>query len=327
MASLRTIQIGRVVWFVVVLIATLALFNYPRTWVQELISESALVWGPLCAVGMIVQLFRFPTAKFSLFSVTLFTLQLMCVVRTVHIVVPYLYAAPKAYPPIPYAEPIRFLMIDISEQTRSAHPEAVDAIIDRENPSVVIILRYADVPVLSKSSERYPSRVSASLESDRTVEIFSKLSFRPPLRTEFGYGALPAVFGVLETGDGAHLQVGAIDLLPAYSQDAFVKSRLTSRRLASSLKYSTEPRMVVGAFRASITSQIVDMYVDQLRLRSVFFDSGISKLWELFTQSVLFQHNLNVFMARNIQISDVVEMHGSNDAFSAILFDARIPSK
>ena len=325
MPSQKSVQVIRFAWFVVVLIATLALFNYPRTWGQELISETALLWMPLCVGVMVFQLARFTTAPFSLFGVGLFVLQLMCVVRTVHVAVPYLYAPPKGYPTLSYAEPIRFLLIDISERSWSDHPEAVASLVDIENPKVVIVLRYSDGPVLSPSTERYPFTLKSSLTSDRTVEIFSKIPFQSPERNEFGYGALPAVFGVLQIGDGAHLQLGALDLLPAYSQDAFVKSRLTSRRLASSLRYTKEPRMVVGAFRASITSQIVDMYVDQLRLRSIFFDSGILKMRDLLAQSLAFKNNLNVFTARNIEISRVVESNAADDGFSAILFDARIP--
>ena len=325
MPSQRSVQLVRVVWFVVVLIATLALFNYPRTWVQELISETALVWMPLCVGGIVFQLSRFTSARFSLLGVALFVLQLMCVVRTVHLAVPYVYAPPKAYPTLSYAEPIRFLLIDISDRSWSDHPEAVASLVDIENPQVVIVLRYSDGPVLLQSADRYPFTLKSALQSDRTVEIFSKIPFQSTERNELGYGALPAVFGLLEIGDGAHLQLGALDLLPAYSQDSFLKSRLTSRRLASSLKYSKEPRLVVGAFRASITSQIVDMYVDQLRLRSIFFDSGISKVRDLLAHSVAFQHNLNVFTARNIELSHVLESRGADEGFSAILFDARIP--
>jgi hypothetical protein len=313
------------VWFVVVCIATLALFNYPRTWVQELITETSLLWAPLCVVGITVQLCSFRRASFSLLGVVLFALQVMCVVRTVHVVAPYVYAAPKTYSDLSYAAPVRFLMVDISDRSWTAPPKALTSLIDAEKPSVVVILRYGTNTALLKLTERYSFTVTSSVQSDRTIEIFSKLPVQLPVRTEVGYGALPAILGVVETGDGAHLQLGAVDLLPAYSQDAFVKSRLTSRRLASSLKYSTEPRMVMGAFRASITSQVVDMYVDQLRLRSVFFDSGLAKLRELVCQSLLFEQNLNVFAAGNIEMFHVVEQHGASDGFSAILFDARIP--
>lgn len=317
----------RSAWFVAVLIATLALFNYPRTWVQELISETALLWMPLCIGGLVFQLTRFTSAPFSPLGSALFMLQLMCVLRTVHIATPYLYAAPKAYPALSYSEPVRFLLIDISDRAWSGHPEAASSLMDIENPGVVIVLRYSDSPLRSQATERYPFTLKASLHSERTVEIFSKIPFQSQARSEFGYGALPAVSGVLEIGDGTHLQLGALDLLPAYSQESFVKSRLTSRRLASSLRYSTEPRMIVGAFRASVTSQIVDMYVDQLRLRSLFFDSGISKLRELYSQSFAFKHNLNVFSARNIQLSRVVESNAADNGFAAILFDARIPKR
>jgi hypothetical protein len=274
---------------------------------------------------MVVQLFRFTTARCSLMGVSLFVLQLICVVRTTHVVVPYLYATASTYPALSYTEPIRFLVMDISGRAESEVPAAVATLLEMENPSVVIVLRHADLAARFPARDRYPFSITSSLHSDRVVEIVSKVPFHEPIRSEFGYGALPAVFGVLEVGEGARLQLGALDLLPAYSQDFFVKSRLTSRRLASSLRYSAEPRMVVGAFRASVTSQIVDMYVDQLRLRSLFFDSGFSKLGALVAQSFAFEGNLNVFSARTIEVSRVIESRGAGAGFSALLFDARIP--
>jgi hypothetical protein len=95
--------------------------------------------------------------------------------------------------------------------------------------------------------------------------------------------------------------------------------------MASSLKYATKPRIVFGAFRTPVTSQIVEMYSAQLHLRSLFFNQGISVLPEILKSSLDLRYNLNIFTARNIVISRLIESYADDDGFSAVLFDARIP--
>ena len=87
----------------------------------------------------------------------------------------------------------------------------------------------------------------------------------------------------------------------------------------------TKPRIVFGAFRTSRTSQVVDMYPDQLRLRELSFDSGISIVPELVRESFNFEKSQRVFTARNIIVSRVVQSKADDEGFSAVLFDARIP--
>jgi hypothetical protein len=127
------------------------------------------------------------------------------------------------------------------------------------------------------------------------------------------------------TREGHPVIIGAFDLLPPWKQEDFLRSRLTSRRLASLLKYETTPRIVLGAFRTSATSQVVNMYPDQLRLRALSFDSGISIVPDLMRQSVNIEKGQHVFTARNIMVSRVVESKADDGGFSAVLFDARIP--
>ncbi len=311
--------------FLVTAFAALAIFNYPRTWWQELICATLLLWSGVFLAALCVDIIRFRKISWTVSRAILVLLQALCVFRAGQIVMPYLYATKKASPQIAYSEPARFLFIDISERVGNDRTNALKALVDREDPSMIVLTRFADTPVLEGVAERFPSRYISPSSHGRVIELFSKLTPRGPTRVELGYAALPGVVGEFLTGDGHPVIVGAVDLLPPHSQEDFLRSRLTSRRLASSLKYARTPRIVLGAFRTSLTSQIVDMYREQLRLRALSFDSGISIFPRLVWQSMSFTNASHVFTARHIEVSRVAEFRDDDRGFSAVVFDAKIP--
>jgi hypothetical protein len=303
----------------------LAIFNYPRTWWQELICATALWWTGLLFVAVCFDIARFRAISWSWARVAVVALQVLCIARTGQMVMPYLYARQKSYPHLVYSAPERFLFVDISERSGNAHAEALNAFVDVEGPSMIILTRYVDAPILAPVAEKFSYRFVSLPSKDRVVEVLSKLQPREPIRLDYGYAALPGVAGEFLTRDGYPLEIGAFDLLPPWKQEDFLRSRLTSRRLASVLKYTSKPRVVFGAFRTSRTSQIVDMYPDQLRLRELSFDSGVSIVPQLLKESLSFERSQHVFTARNIVVSRVVESQADDGGFSAVLFDARIP--
>ncbi len=306
-------------------LATLAVFNFPRTWWQEIICATAVIWSSVFLVAILVDLIRFRRIAWSFTRSLLIILQLACMARTAQMVWPYLSSTPKVYDKLSYAELVRFLFVDISDREGTTHGDALMALIDIEAPSIVVLTRFAAAPILTPFLERYPYRLISTVENERTVELFSKFPVKQTSRREYGYSALPAILGELRVQEDATLLVGAFDALPPYEQRDFIRSRLTARRMASSLKFATKPRIVLGAFRTPVTSQIVEMYSAQLHLRSLFFNQGISALPQILKSSVSFEHNLNIFTARNILISRVIESHADDDGFSAVLFDGRIP--
>jgi hypothetical protein len=310
---------------VVTSILTLAIFNFPRTWWQEMICATSLIWSSVFVVALLLDFARFRRTRWSPIRSLLVVLQIACVVRTVQMVWPYLYATPKVYTKLSYADPVRFLFVDISARQGNAHADALKAFIDIEAPSLIVLTRFADTPILSSVADRYPFNLTSTVENARAVDILSTFPLNEPPRLEYGYAALPAVLGEFRVQDDASVLVGAFDALAPHNQGDFIRSRLTARRMASSLKFATKPRIVLGAFRTPVTSQIVEMYSAQLHLRSLFFNQGISALPQILKSSVSFEHNINIFTARNILISRVIESHADDDGFSAVLFDGRIP--
>lgn len=278
-------------------------------------------------LSICVAMVRIRRISWTVSRIILVTLQAVCVARTGQIVIPFLYAKPKTYPHLVYSSPIRFLFIDISERTGNAHRDALKAFVDVEDPSLIVVTRFADSPIFNAVSDRFPARYLSHTSNGRVVEILSKLEPLGSTRLDYGYAALPAVEGEFLTTEGIPFFLGAFDLLPPYTQQDFLRSRLTSRRLASFLKFENTPRLVFGAFRTSVTSQIVDMYPGQLRLRALSFNSGISIVPDLVRQSVRFDKALHVFTARRIDVSRVVQSQADDGGFSSVLFDARIPKE
>lgn len=317
-------RLARFAQLVIVSVATFALYNYPRSWWQELICETALVWIPIFVVGACIQLTRLIRRTFAVLTLVLVILQALCVAKVVEMARPYVYAPAKSYPKLSYSPSTRFAFIDVVAYGEKSSLKA-RALVEREDPDVVILARFTEAPLADVLRARYPHVLASSATSERTVEILSKAPIRAAVRNEYGYGSLPGVLGDFQTSDGTPFQLAAFDLIVSSTQDSFNKSRITARRLASALKYSTEPRIVVGAFRASVTSQLVDMYVDQLKLRSIFFNSGFSRLWRCIVESLELSRNLNVFTAKNIELESEREVRAEADGFMAILFTVRVP--
>jgi len=315
----------RVSWLVLVIVASFALFNYPRSWWQELISQTSPWWSLLFIGTLCTQLRQAARVRFSYTGVILVVLQGLCIVKVVRVLGPYAYAPPKTYVSLEYSAPTRFILVNLKEGAPQVAVQELNSMIATEAPDVLIETKNVETPPMDNLRGRYPFILESSGSSGRMVAIYSNFPYESPYRTDYGYGALPAILGRFKVGEGTYFQLGAFGLLPSDSQDSFNMSRLTSRRLASALKFSSEPRIVAGSFRAPVTSQIVDMYVDQLKLRSVFFDAGLFGALKLLGRSIGFGPHLNIFTARNIQVRDVREVPSKSPDLTAILFAARIP--
>jgi hypothetical protein len=67
------------------------------------------------------------------------------------------------------------------------------------------------------------------------------------------------------------------------------------------------------------------MYPEQIRLKSVLFNQGMSGLWRRLRESFAWTSALNVFVAKNIIVEQVVEHTRERDGWRGVSFVARIP--
>ena len=299
----------------------MCVFNYPRIWWQEAINSLALVWAPALLVAIGIQLRRLVRQGVSLYAVVSIILQFACVYAVFSTIKPYIAYSKKVAQDIVYSEPISIVLVDDSDRAEKAIGRGLVPTAD----IVVSVRTTRDQSAEPSRNEALPFTVASVAEGVRNVEIRSRFPFKENPKQEVGYAALPAVFGTVVLPEGVALQLGAFDLLSPVSQQNFVASRLTSRRIASILRFNSTPRMVFGGFRAPITSQIVDMYPDQVRLKSVLFNQGIGGLWRRLREVFSWNSVLNVFVARNIRLEQVVEHEPQRDGWRGISFVARIP--
>lgn len=169
--------------------------------------------------------------------------------------------------------------------------------------------------------------LASDVDASRRVTVISRFPFLSSWRHNLGHGALPGVFGALQVDQDAILEIGAIDLIPVRSQESFGSDRVTSRRLATLIKFSERPRMVVGAFRGSPTSQIVKMYVDELHLHSVFFNGGMARIAAIFREAIGLGAGLNVFASNDVATHNVTEYAVDPDGFSGVSFEVHVPRR
>lgn len=251
----------------------------------------------------------------------LLVVQVACATSVISTVTPYISHNKKENKDLIYAPPISIILVDDS----AGAAKSGEALLLPSADIVVIVKATSDQSPRVANEQEISSVVQSTAEGNRTVEIRSRLPFLGTPRRDVGYEALPAVFGTFSVAGGTALEIGAFELLPSFSQESFVASRLTSRRIATLLRFSDTPRMVVGSFRAPITSQIVDMYPDQVRLKSVLFNKGVSGLWRRFREALSWSSALNVFVAKNIILERVVEHEPERDGWRGISFVARVP--
>jgi len=300
--------------------------NFPRAWWEEVVSSTAPVWCSFFVVILIVQLRNFKIAPPSFLVALAIGCEVFCVASTIRAVWPYVYYRRSSDQTQVLTQPLSVMFIDHPSQESGEGPPNVSRLIARLNPDLLVVLGDAGGAPTSVASEHGLRCLLASQGgSTGEITLCSRLPVMAEPDTDFGYGALPGVFGSLRVDRAVVLELGVLDLLPTWSQDSFGASRVTSRRLATLMKFSDNPRVVMGAFRSSPTSQIAKMYVEEVHLNSIFFDGGLTRLVSVMKSALGLGHGLGVFTARSIVTAKVLEYSVARDGFSGISFEMRVP--
>jgi hypothetical protein len=160
----------------------------------------------------------------------------------------------------------------------------------------------------------------------RGVQLLSRLPVRGEPVHDLGVDALPGLYVALELPHGGVGEFGVLRFVEGYGQQAFQVNQVTSRRLATRVRNSDRPRMVLGSFATSSYSHLVTMFVRQGRLRSVFFGRGVRQLWELPSPLLRFQHG-NIFVSRHLAVEEVRPLWRDTQAQPGLLVRVRIPRK
>lgn len=121
----------------------------------------------------------------------------------------------------------------------------------------------------------YPYRVRLRAEQSREIELLSQLPFGKNAIFDLGINAEVGGFIPLVAGATKTVQLGLLDLVHVTNSANFERKRISSRRLSALVRNSADTRIVVGQFSTTPFSQLMSLYTQQARVRSLRFNSGL----------------------------------------------------
>jgi hypothetical protein len=142
-------------------------------------------------------------------------------------------------------------------------------------------------------------------------------------RVSLGLDALPGLFLSLQVPQVGPVLLGALDLIPAASQDDFFASKVTSRRLATLMRYREEPRIVAGNFNATPFAPLVNMYRRQLSMRSVMFGQGLIRTFDRTGPLVRLTLD-NAFVSKDVAVIGFQAIEGISERRTTLAWRLRV---
>ncbi len=264
----------------------LCLLNRPRFWWQEQIVAVTPYWIALAIVAAIFlayALFRSPsdTLKRSLLGLLrkLYLAIAVCsygyvLAVTTYRVLPYIYY-PSSHKLMGYGDTratFKILWIDgLSSSDTLAEIAALRAIKDVHLSVVSSAAKSKLNPRVVAGVPLFETAPFVEQATGGEIALYSHYPFGPRRLTKLGVAALPgALFEVLLSND-LTIELGVMTLLPALSAESLEQSRITSRRLASLMRSSQGPRVVIAQFNTTPFSQLRGIYLDQVKLVSLSY--------------------------------------------------------
>ncbi len=294
------------------LLAALCLANRPRFWWQELFCGAALCWLPLALLALIYLIHsvwanRSARTWLSFGAIWCYV---YAVVHTAIILAPYLHYKrwSKAF-----SSPTNQMSALWSECPINPDSSVeLQRQIGRLEPSVLIILGGLSADLSSSVFlNRYPYTARTSSVEKGGILLISKSPFGPPRADDLGIEAFPGGVFVLQKEGSAAIEIGVMRLERSISSEVFERNRVTSRRLASLMRNSDEPRLVVAQFGTTPFSQLMAIYPKQARLRSLMFGMELSKMFEI-AWPALVSPGSNIFVSRDFtrQTLELIHLPG-----------------
>jgi hypothetical protein len=312
----------RGVWVGTVIVLAVCHLNHPRLWVQDLLCSASLYWIPFVALDFARNIWRaLRRGWLPAWRLALVLAQAYLVVRIIELALPFYVTSPP--PTEELGREVRVLFSHVDFQPDGV-PLLAKEVAARKPDIIVLTGDQGDLDVAQEALPQMPSVFSSAQSGPRGVRVLSAFTAQPGGETSLGIGVLPSIFVRLRVSNSNTLLLGALDLLPAASQDDFFRSKVTSRRVATLMRYAPEPRMVIGSFEATPFAPLVSMYVRQVHLRSVMFGRG---LWRTFdVRDPLIRLTLDhAFVSDNMEVSSLDMIEGISQRRVSFAFAARLP--
>lgn len=291
--------------------------NHPRLWIQDLLCSVSLYWIPLVVLGFVAVLARCIRARAcSIGFLYALIVQGILIARVGTIAKPYIAYSSEAGQGIDI--PVLFAHVDF---TAEGLPKLATETARRAPSLVVLVGEHEQLAVAREALQGFPFVLESTPEG---LLVLSRFEPQDGSQKGLGVGALPGAFLKLRVPQVGTMLFGALSLIPAASQDDFFLSKVTSRRLATLMRYQSEPRVVVGDFNASPFAPLVNMYPRQLGFRSVMYGQGLVRTFDLEEPMVRLTLD-NAFVSKDIRVSAFETLEGISRRRSALSFVLRVP--
>jgi hypothetical protein len=174
----------------------------------------------------------------------------------------------------------------------------VYAVIDSKRPSIVMVNgEFSAGGLKSEVFELFPYRAKTRSSENGGVSILSRLPIGDNYIDDLGVDALPGGVLTLKPESCQEIELGVMALVPSRTQETLQRNLITSRRLSSLLRNSNALRIVAAQFSTTPFSQIISIYPEQTRLRSLRYGLGIKNLIKI--ENPLFSETVGqVFVSR-----------------------------
>lgn len=313
--------IGFVAWLLVLTGLAVCHLNHPRIWIQDLLCSVSLYWIPGVFAGFIAVLWRcFRSRSISLALLYALTVQGFLLCRVSALASPYVSFSRWAS--IEASEGADISMLLSHTDFAAAGAQRLHEEVSARAPAIVVLV--GERAQLDRARETLPPFPFAAQSEPRGVLVLSQFEPGQESRMSLGLDSLPGLFLSLRVPDAGPLLLGALDLIPAASQDDFFSSKVTSRRLATLLRYRSEPRVVAGNFSATPFAPLVNMYRRQLSMRSVMFGHGLFRTFDLEDPLVRLTLD-NAFVSKDIAVEQFETIDGISERRAALAWRMRVP--
>lgn len=303
----------------------LAFANRPRFWWQECLCNSVTYWfAPLCLLflwclrGAVRTRFRgLPLA------VALLAQLYVCIVVAKQ-ARPYLVF--NRWPQIEAASTTPLSILYLDDWSGESSSERVREVVGRLHPSIVVASGHRVVELASVLSQaQYPYHAQTPVSADGEIRVFSSYPLEAERIEGLGMEAYPGGTVGVRVADTKVVELGTLALAPSFSTEQFERNRVSTRRLASLMRNSDATRIVVANFNATPFSQFASIYVEQARMRSVFFGRGLKKTYDMQSKLVALSLS-NALVSRDVQplVVERIEIPGRSRA--GIFFSVRMRS-
>ena len=315
---------GGRLWIALLIALVYSLFTYQRVWWQDVVHTKSLILIPPLFVAVLVNFRLFLRSGLRLSLVLPFALSLACLFRVSAVLKPYVVYPMGPSKKVEFVAQGSFLLVDHTETGWDA--ARVGEALRSLNPDIVVELCSVGAEELSPQEwSRYPYTLRSDESDQRYVVLRSIKPIQSTMALNLGVDAYPGLLASVSFAPDLTLDIGAINLETARHRLAFDRTRISARRLASGIRYSDNPRVVFGGFRAPPSSSTTTLFSDQLRLKSVLFNRGLPQVGRIILSLFKPDTILNVFTAKTIRIHDVREWSAQSDGFRGISFSADLP--